>query len=143
MFSEEAISIAIDNAYQAYLNDEVPVGVAIYDFIQKKIVFHTYNKMQKTNNPINHAEIIAINEVTKITNQKNLSNFDIYVSLEPCPMCYHAILLSKFRRLYFSAYNLKYPNNPYIKNSKLEIYGGIKEQKMRNLLKDFFSNKRK
>lgn len=121
---------------------EVPIGAIIVDPTSNKIVAQANNNVEKLNNPLAHAEILAIEKACRILETKTLKNYDLYVTLQPCPMCMHAILLSKISRLYFGAYDIKTPLNLYPSNHQLEIYGGIHEDKCKELLNNFFAQKR-
>ncbi|XGA09071.1 MAG: nucleoside deaminase [Wolbachia endosymbiont of Xenopsylla cheopis] len=125
--------------------DEVPVGAVIVK--NEKAVSSAHNKTIALSNPIAHAEILAINEATSSIGK--LFDCDMYVTLEPCPMCAQAISFSRIRRLYFGAYNKKgggIENGARIFkfcNYVPEIYGGILESKSSLLLKHFFIRLRK
>jgi tRNA(Arg) A34 adenosine deaminase TadA len=101
-------------------------------------------------NPILHAEINAILKALKLTNLERLDKFDIYCSLEPCPMCTSAISISRIRRVYFCLEDKKsggFINGPkliYSKNlhHKPKFYYGFKENVFLNLMKNFFKKKR-
>jgi len=144
------MSQALKYANQAYESDEVPIAALIVDPIKDKVIAHAINKMEQLSNPLAHAEMNVINLVINQTKLARLEDFDIYVTLEPCPMCAAAISLCRFRRLYFAAYDKKgggVEHGPKIFTSsscfhKPEIYGGIMEEESSLLLKKFFLNKR-
>ncbi|WP_339047157.1 nucleoside deaminase [Candidatus Mesenet endosymbiont of Phosphuga atrata] len=124
--------------------DEIPVGVVIVK--NEKAVSSAHNKTIALSNPIAHAEILAINEATSSIGK--LFDCDMYVTLEPCPMCAQAISFSRIRRLYFGAYNKK---GESIENGARifkfcsyvpEVYGGILESESSLLLKHFFTKLR-
>ncbi|MCX7338524.1 MAG: nucleoside deaminase, partial [Alphaproteobacteria bacterium] len=113
-----------------------------------QIVSATHNLVKHRNDPTAHAEILAIQRATKILNTPYLENCDIYVTLEPCPMCASAIAWSRLRRLYFGAYDPKgggVIHGPRVLEytfQKPEIIGGILEKECGLLLSDFFKNRR-
>ncbi|MFM8422342.1 MAG: nucleoside deaminase [Candidatus Fonsibacter sp.] len=127
---------------------ELPVSAIIVDPVTKKVVSACINHTKK--NPILHAEINAILKALKLTNLERLNKFDIYCSLEPCPMCTSAISISRIRRVYFCLEDKKsggFINGPkliYSKNlhHKPKFYYGFKENVFLNLMKNFFKKKR-
>ena len=127
---------------------ELPISAIIVDPVTKKVVSACINQTKK--NPILHAEINAILKALKLANLKRLDKFDIYCSLEPCPMCTSAISISRLRRVYFCLEDKKsggFINGPkliYSKNlhHKPKFYYGFKENIFLNLMKNFFKKKR-
>ncbi len=138
-------------AQKAFANDEVPVGCVIVDNRTGKILAKAHNTVESLANPLCHAEIIALNKALKKEHDKYLSHCDIYVTLEPCPMCAAAISLARIRRLYFGAYDIKsggVEHGPCLYKSpsihhKPEVIGGIMELECKDLLESFFANLRK
>ena len=135
-------------AIKAKNNNEVPISAIIAK--KNKIFFSAYNTCHKTNNPLNHAEMIVINHALKETKQKFLNEFDIYSSLEPCALCASAISFCRIKRIFFCAYDKKFGSIINgakifkIKNAmyKPKIFGGIEEKFFSRVLKDFFKKKR-
>jgi tRNA(Arg) A34 adenosine deaminase TadA len=127
---------------------ELPVSAIIVDPTTKKVVSACINHTKK--NLILHAEINAILKALKLTNLERLDKFDIYCSLEPCPMCTSAISISRIRRVYFCLEDKKSggfisgPKLIYSKNlhHKPKFYHGFKENVVLNLMKNFFKKKR-
>ena len=78
---------------------EVPISAVIVK--NNKIISKAYNKVNKTNNILDHAEIIAINKVSKKINNWRLNNCDLYVTLEPCSMCKEIIKKSRINNIYY------------------------------------------
>lgn len=127
------------------VQNDVPVGAVIVK--DGKIISNGYNTKEQDNNITSHAEIIAIKKASEILNNWRLDGCDMYITLEPCPMCAWAILQSRIRNLYFGSYDNKYGgfsavHLEKISDSKTNIYGGICEQNCDRLLKDFFMNLR-
>lgn len=122
--------------------NDVPVGCVIKQ--NGNIIAAAHNKREELNDITAHAEILAIKEAQKILKTSRLKDCEMYVTLEPCPMCSWAIIQSGIKALYFGAYNNQYGgidsviNLPEIANSKIKIYGGIKEKECKNLLDVFF-----
>ena len=127
---------------------ELPISAIIVDPVTKKVISACINQTKK--NPIFHAEINAILKALKLANLKRLDKFDIYCSLEPCPMCTSAISIVRLRRVYFCLEDKKsggFINGPkliYSKNlhHKPKFYYGFKENIFLNLMKNFFKKKR-
>ena len=96
---------AIEEAKIAANMEEVPVGAIIVK--DNKIIASGHNTKERTNDPTNHAEIVAIREATKVLGDWRLSECDMYVTLEPCTMCAGAIVQSRIRRLYIGTFDPK------------------------------------
>lgn len=92
---------AFKQAKKAYKIDEVPVGCIIVK--NGKIVSRGYNKREKTQNPLAHAELISINKACKKLNNWRLEGCEMYVTLEPCPMCLGAIKQARIDKVYYGA----------------------------------------
>lgn len=127
---------------------EVPIGAIIV--LDNKIIARGYNKREKTQNALNHAEIIAINKACKKLKSWRLDNCEIYVTLEPCLMCYGAILNARIKKLYFGAKDNKSQLDKSVLISKnnslnhnLKIESGILEKECSKILEDFFKGMRK
>lgn len=129
---------------------EVPIGAVIVDNDSGKIIARAHNLTEKNNDPTAHAEILAIKIACEKLGAPRIPNCDIYVTLEPCPMCATAISFARIRRLYFGAYDPKsggVEQGPVIFNQKTchhkpEIYGGICELECSELITNFFKSKR-
>ena len=137
---------AIEEAKKAMANDEIPVGAVIV--LDGKIIARGYNRVEETGCVLNHAEINAIEEASRICG-KFLNDCELYVTLEPCPICTGAIINSRLKRLYIGAAE---PNSgscgtklDIIRdfNHSIEVYHGIMESKCAELMKDFFEKLRK
>lgn len=138
---------AIEMAKEAYDDNEVPIGAVIVR--NGEIVSYGRNRREKEKNALLHAEIDAIDKACKKLGGWRLWNCDIYVTLEPCPMCAGAIMNAHIPNVYFGAYDYKNGscgtitnlfNMPY--NFKPNCEGGIMEKECSQLLKDFFKKLR-
>ncbi len=137
---------AFNEAKKAFSQEEVPVGAVIVDTLSGKILAISHNEMRKRKNPTAHAEILAIQQACLIKGQGRLEECDMYVTLEPCPMCAQAISFARLRRLYFGAYDPKgggVDHGARVFNASSchhlpEIIGGVEEQKCSQLLIKFF-----
>ena len=126
---------------------DIPVGAVIVK--DGKVIAKAHNLREKNNDVTSHAEIIAMREAEKLLNNWRLTDCEMYVTLEPCPMCGWAILQSRIKNLYFGAYDNVYgafSTNLDLKsvaNSKLEVYGGIMEEECQKILTQYFEKMRK
>lgn len=144
------MQIALDEAHKAALVDEVPVGAVIVHGETGEVVATAHNEMAGKPSPVAHAEMLAIARACESLEQGRLNEYDIYVTLEPCPMCAQAISFARFRRLYFGAYDPKaggVEHGPRVYQSsscfhKPEVIGGIQEVECGELLVNFFRKKR-
>lgn len=141
------MSEALNLAREAYDAGEVPVGAVIVK--DGKIIAKGRNMREQKQNALSHAEIEAINNACKALNSWRLDDCEMYVTLEPCPMCTGAIINARIKTLVFGAYDsragsidsvINLCDYPY--NHKPEIYGGICEDECLNILKKFFQNLR-
>ena len=123
---------------------DVPVGCVI-----KKdgvIIALAHNRREENNDILAHAEMLAIKEAQVNLNTSRLKGCEMYVTLEPCPMCAWAVIQSGISTLYFGSYNPQYgaliSNNIFksLTNSPLKVYGGIEEDKCNKILEDFFKS---
>ena len=143
------MNIAKEEAKNAYLLNEVPIGAVLVDNKNNSIICSSHNEINKQNNSIKHAEIILIENACNKRKSKYLDNTSIFVTLEPCTMCAAAISAVQIKRIYFGAYDEQkgsLESLMKIYNQKgffvPEIYGGINEIECKNLIKDFFQRQR-
>jgi len=140
----EFMDIALVEAGKA--EGEIPVGAVIVK--NGEIIAKAHNTVERDKDVTCHAEILAIRQAQKILNTRRLYNCEMYVTLEPCPMCGWAIVQSGITNLYFGSYDINYGafstklNLNKLANSKLNIYGGIKETECNNLINTFFKKLR-
>ena len=141
---------ALAQAQNAIKKGEIPVGAIIINTVNKQIIAQTFNRVEETNDPTAHAELLAIRDATRILGQKQLKICDMYVTLEPCTMCAAAISLARLRRVYFAAYDTKSGGiehgakffQQHTCHYKPEVIGGLHENESTKLLKNFFKGKR-
>lgn len=145
---EKFMNLAIAQARLALKHDEVPIGAVIVK--DGEVIARAYNKMEKTQLATAHAEILAINKACKKLGSWRLDDLDIYVTLEPCPMCAGAIVNARIRNVYFGAYEPK-SGSAQSKfsiltdsglNHTTNFIGGIKQEVCSNLIKNYFKSKR-
>lgn len=140
------MDIAIKEAKKALNKGEIPVGAVIVK--DNIVIAKGHNTREGNQNALAHAEIDVINQACKVTENWRLEDCDIYITLEPCPMCTGAILQSRIRNVYFGAFSTDngcmgtVVNLPkLLKNNSVTVYGGIMEDECTKLLKDFFDKK--
>lgn len=143
-FMEEALLLA----KEAFTANEVPVGAVIVK--DGKIIASGRNRMKEKKSALAHAELEAISAAMEALGSERLDGCELYVTLEPCPMCAGAIINSRIKTVVFGAFDLKAGslvsvqqmfNLPY--NHKPEIFCGIKEEACAALLSNFFESIRK
>lgn len=143
----EYMNLALEEARIAFENNEVPVGAIIVK--NNEIIAKAHNLKRNSNNIMNHAEIIAIMEASHYFGDWRLVDCDMYVTLEPCPMCAGAIAQSRIKHLYIGSFS----NIPCNKNVIHEIMQNsdynhkvdiiyTNDDKCSKIMTDFFANKR-
>ena len=100
------MELAINEAIKAREKQEVPVGAIIVDK-NGNVIAKAHNLVETRNDPTSHAEKLVIEKALKITGNRYLNNYDIWVTLEPCIMCLSLIKLTRIRRLYYGAEDKK------------------------------------
>lgn len=142
-FMQKALELARESA----LEGEVPVGAVIVK--GDEIVGTGRNRREYGKNALYHAEIEAIDNACKALGGWRLWQCDMYVTLEPCPMCAGAIINSRIKTVYYGASDLKagsfgsvadFNTLPY--NHKPEIVSGVMQDEARDMLSDFFKDLR-
>lgn len=103
MNDEFFMTLAVEEAIKAYKENEVPVGAIIVK--DGKVIAKGHNKRETLNSPIAHAEIIAIEEASRQLKNWRLYGCELYVTLEPCPMCAGAILQSRIAKLHIGTFD--------------------------------------
>ena len=145
--NDKFIDIAIEEAQKAFEENEVPVGAVIVR--NNQVIASAHNMKLNTKNPLNHAELIAINDaITKIGDWR-LNECEMYITLEPCPMCAGAISQSRIKIIYIGTKSNISCNEKVIANilqndeyyHRVEIFY-LNNEKCSMLLRDFFANKR-
>jgi tRNA(adenine34) deaminase len=145
----EAMQQALDEARAAATRGEVPVGAVVVG-PGGAVLARAGNRTEQRNDPTAHAEILALRAAAALRASPRLPDCDLVVTLEPCPMCAHAISLFRIRRLIFGAYDPKgggvdHGARVFDASSchhRPEVVGGVQETASRTLLHDFFQGKR-
>ena len=116
----------------------------------EQVLARAHNRVEALHDPTAHAELLAISGAARRLGLKRLEHADLYVTLEPCPMCATAVSFARLRRLYFGAYDAKgggVEHGPRVFaqatcHHRPEVVGGIEETQCAALLRDFFSVRR-
>lgn len=140
----------IELAERAVQLDEVPVGAIIVDPESDEIIARAHNLVEARLDPTAHAEILAIKAACEALGQKRLTGYNLYVSLEPCPMCAAAISFARINHLYFGAWDEKSGGVEHGPNFYAtpqchhvpDVTGGILADECGGLLTNFFKAKR-
>ncbi len=143
------VKIAIQQAYKALSEDEVPIGACIV--LDGKVIARAHNKMESTQDATAHAEILAIKKACKKLNSWRLDGAEMFVTVEPCAMCAGAIVNARIKKVYYGASEPKSgcakSLYPVLENSGLNhttlFEGGLQEDECSTLLKNYFKDKRK
>ena len=119
---------------------DVPIGCVIKK--DGQVIASAHNRRELDNDVTAHAEILAIKEAQKKLGTSRLQGCELYVTLEPCPMCAWAISMSGISTVYFGSYNQQYgAMGTAVKlplQSSLKIYGGMMEEECNKILEEFF-----
>lgn len=141
------MEFALIEAKKAADKGEVPIGAVIVK--DNKIIASAHNLCEEKKDPTAHAEILAIQKAAEVLGDFRLTGAELYVTLEPCPMCAGAAINARISEIIFGGYDpqkgalgsvtnlysFDFPNKP-------EIFGGIKEKEAIQILKDFFKKRR-
>ncbi len=137
---------ALDCAAKALKKGEVPIGAVVVS--GGKIISRGYNKRTKKQIATAHAEIEAIEKACKKLKSWRIPECEIYVTLEPCPMCMGAMLNARIKKVYFGAYEAKGRSmtaqlaESNLLNHRIEVEGGVMREECAEILSSFFSQMR-
>ena len=147
------LSIIIKKAYSEAIKakkmGEVPVGAVVFNY--KGMISSAHNLCNQRNDPLAHAEVIALKNAAKKLNNKNLNDYMLYVTLEPCCICSFIISKYKINTVYFGAYDVKNGSlenghkvyNTFSNIYKPKVYGGIGQNFAEKLIGNTFKDFRK
>ena len=147
MKHSDFMAAALKQARACLQSGDVPVGAVVVK--DGEIIATGRNRREELSNAVLHAEIEAIESACRKLGSWRLSGCDLYVTLEPCPMCAGAVINARIERVFFGAYDLKGGavdsvtrlfDMPF--NHRAEYYGGISESSCAKILTDFFKKKR-
>ncbi len=141
---------ALEEAAAAAARGEVPVGAVLVDGATGAVLARAGNRTEELADPTAHAEMLAIRAAAASIGAPRLAGCDLYVTLEPCPMCAAAISFARIRRLYYGAPDPKgggVEHGPRIFaqptcHHRPDVYSGIGETAAATLLRDFFQARR-
>jgi tRNA(Arg) A34 adenosine deaminase TadA len=142
------MALALDEAKAAAARGEVPVGAVLVH--EGRVIARAGNRTRELSDPTAHAEMLVIRQAAAAMGSERLGGCDLYVTLEPCPMCAAAISFARIRRLYFGSSDAKSGavesgvrlNASPTCHHAPEVYGGIREAEATTLLKAFFKQRR-
>jgi tRNA(Arg) A34 adenosine deaminase TadA len=148
MGTRDFMALALIEARAAGARGEVPIGALVTK--DGAIVASAGNRTRELNDPTAHAELLAIREAAGMLKSERLIGCDLWVTLEPCPMCAAAISFARLRRLYFGAEDPK--GGAVVSGARLyelptchhapEVYGGFAEVEAGEMLREFFKERR-
>lgn len=137
---------ALKCAQKAYDEGEVPIGAVVV--LDGKVIARGHNRRTGRQIATAHAEVEAIEKACKKLKSWRIPDCELYVTLEPCPMCMGAALNARIKKIYFGAYEDKGRSltneiaNANLLNHRIEVEGGVMEEECRRILSDFFSSMR-
>jgi tRNA(adenine34) deaminase len=145
---EQFMRVALDQAKIAEENGDVPIGAVIVH--KNTIIAKAYNQREQLQDPTAHAEIIALTQAAAALENWHLNGCTMYVTLEPCPMCAGALVLSRMDKLVYgcddsktgavkSLYNIVTDGRL---NHRLEVVSGVLADECTKQLQDFFQHRR-
>ena len=142
------LDLAFELANKAFTLDEVPIGAIIVK--DNEIIGCGYNQKESNNSVLKHAELIAIEEASKNLNNWRLDDCNIYVTLDPCPMCASAIKQARIKNVYSALNNtdesyFEIINNIFVgdnTNPSVNFTSNLDVDKSKNLLNSFFKKQR-
>lgn len=140
---------ALAEARAAAERGEVPVGAVLVD-AAGRVLARAGNRVEELADPTAHAEMLVLREAGRLLGRPRLTDCDLWVTLEPCPMCAAAIGFARIRRVYFGAYDLKgggIEHGPHIFaqptcHHRPEVIGGLSATDAERLLREFFAARR-
>ncbi len=137
---------ALKCAKKAFDEGEVPIGAVVV--LDGKVIARGHNRRTGRQIATAHAEVEAIEKACKKLRSWRIPECELYVTLEPCPMCMGAALNARIKKIYFGAYEDKGRSltkeiaEANLLNHKIEVEGGIMQEECKKILSDFFSSMR-
>jgi tRNA(adenine34) deaminase len=149
MSPEQFMDAALEQAQRALAAGEVPIGAVLV--IDAAIVTRAFNQPISACDPTAHAEVLVLREAARIAGNYRLTAADVYVTLEPCLMCVGALVHARVRRVIYGAAEPKTGalvstvralDTPGL-NHRFDVTGGVREDAARELIQEFFREKRR
>lgn len=143
------MKLALDEARQAFNENEVPIGAVIIDD-SGILVCGEHNRIEQLNDATAHAEILALRAASRKLQRRRLTDCTLYSTVEPCAMCAGALILCRVKRLVYGVTDSKFgaaeslfnvTDNPAL-NHRLQVTAGVLEDECRELMKKFFADRR-
>ncbi len=146
---EQWMTLALKQAVRAFDADEVPVGAIVVH--KNTIIAKGHNQVETLHDPTAHAEMIALTAAAAHLESKFLKECTLYVTMEPCPMCAGAIVLSRIPTIVFGCYDPKMGASGSVMNvtenkrlnHQVHVIGGVLDAECGSLVKEFFAKVRK
>ena len=140
---------ALKEAKLAALEDEVPIGCVIVK--NNEIIARAHNQRDKSHDPLGHAEVLAIKKASKVLDDWQLVDTELYVTIEPCLMCAGAIIQSRIRKVVYGAPDFKggaFGSSLNVMDAKNinhrpEVVSGVLEKECTEIIQNYFKSKRK
>lgn len=131
---------ALQLAQRAFDEDEVPVGAIVV--AENRIIGKGYNQVERLKDPTAHAEMLAITAASNFLGAKYLPDCQLYVSVEPCLMCFGAIQHARLSKMYIGCQEPKHGFSQKIASYKISTSWGLMEEESKHLMRSFFERKR-
>ena len=147
---EHYMELALEEAQKAYDEGEIPIGAVLVDE-SGTVVSRGHNMRETWQDATAHAEIIAIREACRLLNRWRLSGLTLFVTIEPCPMCAGALVMSRVDRVVYGSADSKagaaeslfnVVDHPAL-NHQLEVTAGVLQEECAEIMKRFFAERRR
>jgi len=148
LVDQHYMTLALDQAKKAFIMEEVPVGAVVVE--GDSILSRAHNAVKSLTDPSCHAELLAIRLACKKKKNYRLNGATLYVTIEPCTMCFGILIHARIKRLVFGALELKAGvlssrlnlNTESFYNHKIMVTGGVLASSCSEIMSDFFSIRR-
>jgi tRNA(adenine34) deaminase len=135
------MNLALEEAKKASKMDEVPIGCIIVK--DEEVIAKSYNLKEISKVATYHAEILAINEACRKLKTWHLEECTLYTTVEPCLMCTGAIIQCRIKKVVYGTSNSPFGYLSKLGNPKIEVFPNVLENECKQIISDFFKNKRK
>ncbi len=147
--AEDLMALALREAEQAYLEEEVPIGAVLISSTDEILAFD-HNRTRQLNDPSAHAEMLALRKAAQVSNNFRLPGATLFVTIEPCLMCAGVIIQARVDRVVYGAADPKagalgslydISKDPRL-NHRFEVIPGLLESECREVMQKFFKSRR-